>query len=136
MRRILLSAVMVAMASAAVSADRPGAAARAADDEARFAKAVAGRTAGRPQQCVQRRLLGGNRGFGENVIVFGGPGRTIYVNHTRGPCPRINDWNTVVVRSNSGSLCANDLVHVVDLQSGVDYGACSLGDFTPFRRED
>jgi hypothetical protein len=135
MRRILFSAVMVAMASAALAADRPGAAARAADDEARLAEVIAGRTAGPPQQCVQQRLLGGNRGFGENVIVFGGAGRTIYVNHTNGPCPRIDDWNTLVVRTTGSSLCANDLIHVVDLQSGVDYGACSLGDFTPFRRE-
>jgi hypothetical protein len=135
MRRILFSAVMVAMASAALAGDRPRAATRAASDEARFAAAIAGRTAGRPQQCVQQRQLRGNRGFGENVIVFDGPGRTIYVNHTRGGCPRISDWNTVVIRSMGGSLCANDLVHVVDLQSGVDYGACSLGDFTPFRRE-
>jgi hypothetical protein len=135
MRRILLSAAMVAMTSAALAADRPGAAARAADDEARLAAATAGRTAGRPQQCVQRNLLRGNRGFGENVIVFDGPGQTIYVNHTRGDCPRITNWNAVVVRSSGSSMCASDLVHVVDLQTGVEYGACSLGDFTPFRRE-
>jgi hypothetical protein len=127
------AAVIASLAACSMTGDEP---ARAfADEERLLAEAVGNRTvAGRPQQCVQSRELGGNRGVGANIIVFDGPGQGVYVNRTRSECPRIGDWNTVVVRSTGSSLCANDIIHVVDLQNGVDYGACSLGEFTPYRR--
>jgi hypothetical protein len=132
MRKIILSAAIASLAACTMTGDKPARA--SADEETRLAAMTAGLVPGRPQQCVQRNLLQGNRG-GENYIVFDGPGRSLYVNRTRGECPRITDWNTVTVRSSGSSMCAMDVIHVVDLQTGVDYGACSLGDFIPYRRE-
>ena len=85
--------------------------------------------------CVMSRNLRGNRGIGENVIVFRGrTNSTVYVNRTRYACPELTRLRTLQVSSPTGRLCSGDIVNVVDLQSDIDYGGCALGDFVEYRR--
>ena len=109
--------------------------ASAAEDEARLGAALSGRIAGSPQGCVERDGLGGNRSFGRGAILFGD--RTddvVYVNRPPAGCPDIGVGRALKIRGTTTQLCRGDIVTVFDPVSGVEYGSCSLGSFTPYRR--
>ena len=100
----------------------------------RLDEAVAGRTAGPPLACVPQRELRGNRSLGEDVILFEGPGDTVYVNRPSGGCARLDIGRALVTRTISSQLCRGDIATVVDPVNGIEWGACTLGDFVPYRR--
>ena len=85
--------------------------------------------------CVMSRELRGNRGIGEDLILFRGrTNRTLFVNRTRYPCPELTRLRTLQVSIAGTRLCSGDIVQIVDLQSGINYGGCALGEFTEYRR--
>ncbi|WP_324748985.1 hypothetical protein SH591_09895 [Sphingomonas sp. LY54] len=135
---IMLSAVVALLGGCAY--DRgPEAAARAeaemAEDAANLEQALAGRVAEDPQSCVNSRDLAGNKSFGEGAILFRGrTNSTVYVNRPPTGCPDLSYGRALKVRTISTRLCRGDIINVFDPVSGVEYGSCSLGDFTPYRR--
>jgi len=131
---ILPIAAAAALGGCAMSQDPESAAATSTEDRRALAEALGDRVAGPAQQCVQRSTLRGNRGYGERTIVFEGPGSTLYVNRTLNACPRLRPWNAIRIRTMGNSLCSNELVQVFDPTTGTEYGGCSLGEFTPYRR--
>ena len=109
--------------------------AKAVQDEADLAAALAGRTAGPPQDCVSQRDLEGGRSYGRGVILFGrGTDEVAYVNRPAGGCPEITTGRALKSRTPTTRLCRGDIVVVFDPVSGMEYGSCSLGEFTPYRR--
>lgn len=66
----------------------------------------------------------------ENTLLFRvGPG-DYYLNTTRGACNDVDSNFTRIDVTLFGSrLCSGEILKVVDQQSGVFQGACSLGDF-------
>jgi hypothetical protein len=131
---ILPIAAAAALGGCAMSDGPETTAATSAEDGRALAEALGDRVAGPAQQCVQRNTLRGNRGYGERTIVFEGPGSTLYVNRTRSACPRLQPWNAIRIQTMGNSLCSNELVQVFDPATGTEYGGCSLGEFTPYRR--
>ena len=103
--------------------------------ESRLAEELRGRVVSGPSvSCVSMRDLRGNRSVGEGVILFDGPGSTIYVNRPRAGCPVINSGRALRTRTTSTRLCEGDIATVFDPVSGIEYGGCGLGPFTPYRR--
>lgn len=94
---------------------------------------IRGRTAGPKMACVQQRDLGSNRSIGEGMILFEGKGRTLYINRPPAGCSELTFNKALVTKTYGDRLCRGDIVKVVDIQSGIDFGSCSLGDFTPYR---
>jgi hypothetical protein len=131
MKRILPFLPLLLVAGC--TAEPPAAASES--DAARLAAALEGRTAGPPVSCVNQQSLRGNRSIGEGAILFDGPGGTIYVNRPPAGCPRIDAGRTLVTRTTTGQLCRGDIVNVVDVPSGTEYGSCGLGDFVPYNRD-
>jgi hypothetical protein len=101
--------------------------------EARLSRALAGREAGPPVDCVERRTLRGNRTYGTRAIVFEGPGM-LYVNRPPAGCPALEGGRTLVLSSSGSRICRGDIASVVDPVSRQSFGSCGLGDFTPYRR--
>ena len=97
-------------------------------------EALAGRTAGSPVACVRQQDLRNTRAIGSGTILFDGPGNTVWVNRTRSSCPRIEPWHAIRHQTINTAMCSGELIRVFDPQTGVEYGGCSLGDFTPWRR--
>ena len=94
-----------------------------------------GRTPGEPQECVQSRDLGGNRGFGDRAILFSGPnGSVVYLNQPDAACPPLHAGRALRVRTITTRLCRGDIVEVRERGTGTTVGACALGPFTPYRR--
>jgi hypothetical protein len=84
---------------------------------------------------VSQRDLRGNRSVGEDVILFDGRSRdVVYVNRPAGGCPELNSGRAIVTRTTSNQLCRGDIAVVFDTQSGMEFGGCGLGEFTPYRR--
>ena len=112
-----------------------GAQSQVAKDEADLAAALSGRIAGPPQDCVSERDLGGNKSYGRGVILFSD--RTddvVYVNRPPTGCPDLNPGRALKTRTTSAQLCRGDIVLVFDPVSGMEFGGCALGEFTPYRR--
>ncbi|HVN76056.1 MAG TPA: hypothetical protein VMT19_07040 [Thermoanaerobaculaceae bacterium] len=132
---IALSAAIVIAGCAHNAPSGVGARAEAASDEAGLAEALAGRTAGPPQECVAMADLGAQRSYGRGVIVF--DGRTedvVYVNRPPVACPGLDAGRALKSATTVTRLCRGDIVTVFDPVGGVGVGSCSLGQFVPYRR--
>lgn len=130
MKTIALLPLALAAASCATTTPR----ALTAEEQSALAEAIRGRTAEAPVSCVSQTLLRGNRSVGEGAILFEGSNGRLYVNMPPAGCPSLRADRTLITRTPTGQLCRGDIVRVADLTSGIDYGSCSLGDFTPYGR--
>ncbi len=97
-------------------------------------EALAGRSEGPAVSCVSQRNLRNSRSIGEGVILFEGPGGTVYVNRPPGGCPNLNFGRTLTTQTTGSQLCRGDIATVIDTNSGMAFGGCGLGDFVPYRR--
>ena len=104
------------------------------ESEARLQEALAGRVAGSPVACLQQRDIRGRRAIDEQTILFDGPGSVVYVNRARNACAGLRPWHALRTRTLGTSVCEGDLVVPFDPNSGIEYGGCTLGQFTPYRR--
>ena len=108
----------------------------AGDDEAKLAKKLRHHEqVGPPMACVNLAMLRSNTLIGGTAIIFQSRNfRTLYVNRPEGGCPILRMGRALKTDSAGSRLCRGDLVAVWDPVSGMDYGACPLGDFTAHRR--
>ena len=132
MRTIALSLAALALAGC-TAADQEAARTSAALAETELTQELRGRVAGPSQACVPLRNLGGNRSVGDAIIFKRQTGRTIYVNRPAGGCPDLRFSRALRTRPFSTQLCRGDIATVFDPVSGIEYGSCGLGDFTPYR---
>jgi hypothetical protein len=123
---------LAALAACTASADDRVEASAA--EEAALGEALGGRTAGRPVSCVRQQDLRNSRGAGPGTILFDGPGDLVYVNRTLSACPAIRPWYAIRHRTTQTAMCTGELIQVFDPANGVEYGGCTLGEFTPYRR--
>jgi hypothetical protein len=106
-----------------------------ANDEAKLAAQLAGyEPVGPPVDCVNLRDLDGNRSAGEGAIVFAGRGGRKWVNRPAGGCPSLEFGRALRTQTSTGRLCRGDIAAVFDPVARIEYGACGLGDFEPYRR--
>jgi hypothetical protein len=132
---ILLAAILIAGCAHDGGVKAAGATQRkTAEGEGALAEALAGRVAGPPQDCISEPDLAGNQSFGRGVILF--RSRTndvLYVNRPPGGCVALNFGRAIKTTSPTTRLCRGDTVTVFDPVSGIEYGGCGLGEFTPYR---
>ena len=138
MRTIIMLSAVILAAGCTHNGGREASArvqAQVAKDEADLAAALSGRIAGPPQDCVNERDLGGNKSYGRGVIVFSGrTNDVVYVNRPAAGCPGLIFGWALKTRTTTTQLCRGDIVTVFDPTSGTEYGGCTLGEFTPYRR--
>lgn len=105
------------------------------EGQTRLAAELEGYAADGPAvNCVRTPDLQGNRSVGDNVIVFSGSGGRKWVNHTSGSCPNLQFGRALRFQTTMTQLCSGDIATVFDPATGVEYGGCALGEFTPYRR--
>jgi hypothetical protein len=126
MRKFLLTlGAIVAAASPAL--------AKPFDGEAELAKAVAGRVAGAPVDCVNLRNVRSSQIIDRTAIVYD-TGSTLYVNRPRAGSESLDRWDTLVTKTYSSDLCSIDVVQLWDSGSHMQSGIVFLGDFVPYKR--
>ncbi len=118
----------------ALSALIGGAAQAAPDREAELERALAGRVAGEPVQCIDLHRVQSSRVITDTAILYRA-GSVIYVNRPDAGADSLNRSDTMVTRLfGSNRLCNVDTVTMVDPVSGTFTGVVFLGDFVPYRR--
>lgn len=131
-----ISAIMLAGAAAIAGAAIAAGDARDPKDAKELAEALEGRVAGSPVECMPN-LHGTGRMevIDDNTILFRNAG-IVYLQHPRGGCPGIkNGQYTLVLRQvGAHQVCRGDIHQLVDLDTGVQGGACTFGPFIPYRK--
>ena len=134
--RLLVSTIMVAAATLAAScstaATQPGASPKA---QRELASALAGRVAQPAVRCLPAYRTTQSQIIDDWTILYR-DGRTVYVQHPRGGCRGIGLGGYTMVQRKFGTSdsCDGDIVHLVDLRSGIAGGSCILGPFIPYTR--
>lgn len=122
---LLLLAGSALLGSAAQAAPR--------DPEAELARAIEGRVAGEPVDCIDLHRVRGTQIITDTAIVYDA-GSTVYVNRPRSGADSLDRWDTLVTRLYSNRLCSIDTVRLYDTASHMTTGVVFLGDFVPYRR--
>ena len=104
-------------------------------DQRRMANLLDGKIAGDPQSCITTRPTTQSSIIGNQAILYR-QGAVVYRNDLDGICPTLTSDSVLVSqRYGSSQLCSGEVVQVRDPHSGVSFGSCVLGEFTPYRNE-
>lgn len=103
------------------------------DPELRLARALEGRVAGEPVDCIQLRNIRSSRIIDDTAILYEA-GNTIYVNRPRAGRESLDQWDTLVTKTHGSQLCSIDVVQLYDTGSRMQTGSVFLGEFVPYRR--
>lgn len=102
--------------------------------EAQIAKALDGRVAGEPVDCIA--ITRGNQSSqvipGEAIIYKNGS--TLYLNRPRAGAESLSDRDIMVTRPFGSRLCSTDTVVLHDRYSHFVTGTVFLGEFVPYRK--
>lgn len=102
---------------------------------AKALKALDGRTAGAPVECLQLSTVRSSTIVDETAVIYKVSGNRWYVNRPdHGSCSGLRPDRTLVTRLTTDRLCNLDIVRIVDMTSPMEFGACGLGKFVPYTR--
>ena len=108
---------------------------RSVEAEQHLNKLLAGKAAGAPLNCLPSWRSNDMVVVDDNTVVFRDSSSRVYVNNFRSGCSNLGSgWYTLLTRRTGGSLCSGEIAQVVDLNSGMTVGSCSLGEFVPYVR--
>ena len=125
----VFSALAAAAALTSVSAD----AGRRLSPAQQLDKALAGRVAGKPVDCIDPRTNTDTQVIDRTAIIYGS-GRTIYVQTPDGADSLRDDQVLVTELRGSGQLCSIDVVKLHDRTGGWYEGFVGLNKFVPYTK--
>jgi hypothetical protein len=118
---------------AALALATPALAGPAPSPEARLAKLLEGRVAGKPVDCIDPRVNSSTQVIEKTAIVYGS-GHTIYVQRPTNAEVLSRDDVLVTDLRGSGQLCTVDVVRLHDRTGGWYRGFVNLTKFVPYTR--
>lgn len=108
-----------------------------ARSEAKLQQHLAGKVAGKAQDCLPTfRTQDLIRVDDDTVLFRDGPNR-LYRNEINGSCAGLGSQNYALVTKSfggTGRLCRGDIARMIDTSTGVVVGGCALGEFVPYTR--
>jgi hypothetical protein len=122
----ILAAGALIVASAAAAIAKP------ADPETELAKALEGRVAGTPVNCIAADLIRSARIIDKTAIIWGA-GNTIYVNRPGG-ARTLDNWDILVTEPFGAHLCRIEQVRLIDRSTRMTTGFVSLNEFVPYKK--
>lgn len=134
MIRLLLPVLLLAVGSAALSADKPNSQERqAAEDKVDLDKRLAGLVPGKPEQCIQPTRYRDSTRIGDTILYISSK-NDLYRTDTNGGCFGLRRGDAIVTRSYTGQLCRGDIVQTVDLLTHMPSGSCTFGEFIRYQK--
>jgi len=124
---MIVAASIIALATSAQSAPRQ-------TGEERLQRALEGRVAGEPVDCIQLHNVRSSTIIENEAILFDA-GSTVYVNRPRAGRESLDDWDTLLTRPFGTRLCSIDVVRLLDSTTQMETGTVFLGEFVPYRRK-
>lgn len=105
---------------------------RSPEAQEKLAKALAGRTAGEPVNCISERAR--MQIVDDWTILFRDRG-TVYVQQPYGGCHGLTNSMSLIRRGfGTTRICSGDINSIVDLRTGFGTGACTYSEFVPYRK--
>jgi hypothetical protein len=86
---------------------------------------------GEPRTCIPSRANVSTKPAGNSVLMFRAGTSSWFRNELRAICPALRDDRILIFRTTTTQYCELDPFDVVDPVSGINFGICSLGRFTP-----
>ena len=123
----LIPLILAAAAACSTAAPQPE---RFVDDAEAQALATAA-PIGPAQSCLQMRRIKSTEGVSDRAIIFELDGGDLYRNELPARCPGALRNQAFSYRTPSSQLCRSEILSFFDASSGVEQGACTLGDFVP-----
>jgi hypothetical protein len=129
MRRLSLAIAATALvATAGIAATQSGNS-RAERD---LAKALAGHVAGKTVECIDPKMTDGPQIIEHTTLLYR-RGATIYKAKIIGPCPSLDEGDTVINDIYGGQLCRNDKFRTLSPGETIPSPYCRLGGFTEYK---
>jgi len=122
---ILLSGALLAGTAAQAKQPTP--------DE-QLARAIEGRVAGKPKDCLSQRDIRSSRIIDRKAIIYETSGGTIYVNIPDSGAASLRRDYVLVTNTHSDQLCSVDIVRLFDSGSRMPAGSVGLGKFVPYTK--
>jgi hypothetical protein len=117
-----------------MTATMPAQAAARPDPEAKLAKALEGRVAGKPVDCIPLRQIDSSQIFDRTAIVYK-VGTTLYVNRPASGATFLDRGDILVTDTRSPNLCSIDIVRLLDQSTRFPSGSLGLGKFVPYTKK-
>lgn len=105
----------------------------APDPEAKLAKALEGRVAGEPVDCIDLYRMRGTTVINDTAIIYDA-GRTLYVNRPRSGASSLDQSDILVTRTHTNRLCSIDTIQLHDRSTRTFSGVVFLDQFVPYRK--
>lgn len=101
--------------------------------EQALAKALEGRVAGKPEDCIYLPRVVSTRIYDKTAIVYDA-GSTLWVNRPDAGASSLDDNDIMVTTPFGSQLCSVDIVRMVDRTAGFWRGSIGLGKFVPYKK--
>ncbi|MFN3620779.1 hypothetical protein [Sphingorhabdus sp.] len=99
-------------------------------------KELDGKVAGKPVNCISDFSANNTIRVSDDILLYRVSSRLVYKNNLRSSCRGLASDNDIMVSEQfGGQKCRGDIIRLVDRNSGIPGGFCSLGDFVPYRAE-
>ena len=96
-----------------------------------LAKVLAGRTPGKPENCIPTGFIDGPQVVGDSLI-YRQTGKRLWRSQVRDRCPFLRDDQIVVSILYGAQVCRNDRFRLVDRGSPIASADCTFGEFVPY----
>jgi len=126
-----LALIPMVLACAALGAGMAQAAPKGTPDE-QLARALAGRAAGKPTDCIRLMDIDSSRIIDRTAILYTMRNGTMYLNRPATGADLLRDDQTLVTNTHSDQLCSIDTVKLVDMAARIPEGWVGLGPFVPY----
>ncbi len=123
--------IMIAATAALLAATSAGAASQTPQE--RMSKALEGRTAGAPVDCLNLREIQSSQIIDRTAILYT-VGRIVYVNTPTSGATFLDSSDILLTDTHSSQLCSIDSVRLLDQSSHMPSGSVGLGKFIPYTK--
>lgn len=93
---------------------------------------LAGRVAGKPQDCVALSRIDGPQIIDHQTLLYTQSGRRVWRNDLPSACPGLHADDIVIVEAFGANLCRGDHFRTVSRSGSIPSAPCRLGIFTPY----
>lgn len=126
--------IVLMLSAAALAAPTLAIAETPAKAQARLERALAGRVAGEPVDCIDLHRIRSTQIIDRTAILYDMGGGTIYLNRPENGASTLDRWDTLVTDTHSHRLCSIDVVRLYDTSARMHTGFVFLGEFVPYRK--
>lgn len=102
--------------------------------EAQIARALNGRVAGKPTDCIFQYDIRTSRIIDRTAILYEMNNGTIYLNRPTSGASFLDSADALVTDTHTSQLCGIDIVRLYDTASRVERGSIGLGPFVPYTK--